>query len=94
MITVSTKINKPVSLIWDCFTKPEHLIHWYYASDEWHCPDAKIDLVENGNFSLRMASKDGKYSFNFTGTYLKLIKNQLLEYKISDERHVIIKLTE
>ena len=24
---------------------PEHIIHWNFASDDWHCPTAENDLI-------------------------------------------------
>ena len=44
LITVKASIEAPVEKVWNFWTKPEHIIHWNFASDDWHCPWAKNDL--------------------------------------------------
>jgi uncharacterized protein YndB with AHSA1/START domain len=94
MITVETTIKAPISKVWENWTKPEHIINWNFASDEWHCPKASNDLQSGGEFNWRMEAKDGSMGFDFTGVYDQIIDNELITYKMSDGRKVEIRFTE
>ena len=87
-IVVETTVTAAVDKVWDCWTNTEHIIHWNFASPEWCCPKAENDVVPNGKFSWRMEAKDGSMGFDFTGTYMKIIKNQCITYLMSDGRGV------
>jgi uncharacterized protein YndB with AHSA1/START domain len=50
MIKVETLIQASIETVWDCFTNPKHIIHWNFASPDWHCPKATNDLIEGGEF--------------------------------------------
>ena len=57
-IIVQITVNVPVEKAWELWTKPEHIVKWYYASDDWHAPNAENDLKVNGKFKTRMEAKD------------------------------------
>ncbi len=90
MITVETMINAPVKKVWECWTEPRHITKWCSASDDWHAPYAENDVRVDGRFKTTMAAKDGSVSFDFTGTYQKIRKLELIEYDIDDGRLVNI----
>ncbi len=94
MITVETKIKAPISKVWENWTKPEHIVNWNYATDEWHCPTASNDLKPRGKFNWRMEAKDGSMGFDFTGVYDQVIENETISYTMSDGRKVEITFTE
>ncbi len=87
-ITVTTKVKGTINEVWDCWTNPEHIIHWNFASDDWHCPQAKNDLRVDGKFSYTMAAKDGSMSFDLEGTYIVVIIHQKIELTLADNRKV------
>ena len=87
-ITVEVKINSPIEKVWECFTKPEHIIHWNFASDDWHCPKAYNDLKTLGKFSWRMEAKDGSMGFDFEGIYNEVNEFEKIRYTLGDEREV------
>ncbi|MCU0455797.1 MAG: SRPBCC family protein [Bacteroidales bacterium] len=89
-ITVATKINAPVGKVWEFWTKPEHIVMWNFASDDWCCPKALNDLRQDGRFLWRMEAKDGSIGFDFTGKYLKVTDYQKIEYLLDDGRNVTI----
>ena len=93
-ITVSTLIPKQLDYVWDCWTKPEHIVHWNFASEDWHCPSATNDLLVEGRFSWRMEAKDGSFGFDFTGRYTNIVKHQLIEYRLDDDRFVSVQFIE
>jgi uncharacterized protein YndB with AHSA1/START domain len=65
-------------------------VQWNHASDEWHCPKAVNDLRVGGMFSYIMAAKDGSFSFDFNGTYTKVVPNEQIDYVIEGGRTVSI----
>lgn len=69
-LTVSTTINNSLEKVWESFWKSEHIVHWCFASDDWHCPksispEPKVWEV----FVNTFAAKDGSFSFDFTARY-------------------------
>jgi len=89
-ITVETIINKPVDLVWEYWTAPEHIQNWNNASDDWHTPHAKNDLRDGGDFIIRMESKDGTMGFDFGGTYDHVIIHETINYTMGDGRKVLV----
>jgi len=90
-VTVETLVNAPLEKVWACWTKPEHITKWCFASDDWEAPSATNDLRTGGRFTTRMSAKDGSSGFNFGGTYTDVKDLQLIEYNIDgDGRHVKI----
>lgn len=45
IITVEALVDAPVEKVWAYWTGPEHITKWNNASDDWHTPWAKNDLV-------------------------------------------------
>ena len=86
MITVGNTVNAPLAKTWECFTLPEHIVHWNFASDDWTCPKAENDLRAGGKFNYRMEAKDGSMGFGFWGTYDAVTTNQYIEYTMGDGR--------
>ncbi|SHM97823.1 Uncharacterized conserved protein YndB, AHSA1/START domain [Cyclobacterium lianum] len=93
-IGVSTTVASDMDRVWEYWTKPEHIIHWNFATDEWHCPRVENELKANAKFSWRMEAKDGSMGFDFEGVYDKIIKNELITYRMTDGRKVAIVFTE
>lgn len=90
-VTVETIINAPIEKVWACWSKPEHITKWCFASDDWEAPNATNDLRTGGRFTTRMSAKDGSSSFDFGGTYTDVKDLQLIEYNIDgDGRNVKI----
>ena len=94
IITTQIILLRPVEVVWEYFTQPEHVVNWNFASNDWHCPEASNDLREGGKFSYIMAAKDGSFSFDFWGIYTKIIENKTIEIKLGDDRKVWIEFSE
>lgn len=71
-------IDLPVDLVWDMWTKPEHLIHWFTPSP-WKTVDCRIDLRPGGEFFTMMLSPEGNFVPNH-GCYLEVHKNERLVF--------------
>ena len=91
MITVETTIKAPIDKVWDSYVLAEHIINWNYANDDWHCPQASCDLKPGGEFSFRMASKNGEHEFDLKGTYTDIKPKEFISYELEDKRKVQVK---
>ena len=87
-ITVETNVQASLSSVWESWITPSDITQWNFASDEWHCPSAEIELREGGKFSYRMEAKDKSAAFDFTGTFSKVIPRSMLCFKLADNRTV------
>jgi uncharacterized protein YndB with AHSA1/START domain len=93
-ITVETVVHAPIEEVWDHWTKPEHIVRWAFASDDWEAPRAENDIRVGGRFTTVMASRDGNESFDFTGIYTDVEELELIEYDMDDGRHVKVVFAE
>ena len=92
-ITIETTVHAQVAKVWEYWTKPEHIVKWNQASDDWHTTRAENDLHEGGKFSSRMEAKDGSFGFDFGGIYDEVKENEYIEYTMDDGRKVEIFFT-
>lgn len=93
-ITVETIVKAPMSKVWEYWNKPEHIMHWAFASDDWEAPAAENDLRVGGKFKTTMAAKDKSSSFDFTGMYTVVKEHELIEYNMDDGRHAKVEFNE
>lgn len=93
-ITVETTVKAPLSKVWECWNKPEHIVNWAFASDDWEAPGAENDLRTGGKFKTTMAAKDKSTSFDFAGVYTVVKEPEHIEYDMSDGRHVKVEFAE
>ena len=94
-ITITRLFDAPRALVFECWTKPEHLLHWYSAGGGWTTPHARTDPRQGGRFNIGFAGPDGKSGFDFTGTYDEVTppgpgKNGRIAFTIYDGRRVIV----
>jgi len=93
-ILIEREIDAPRSLVFEAWTDPKHLVHWYYASEGWTTPFADVDLRVGGKFRIGFASPDGVYDFVFSGMFTEIVAPARLAYTIDDGRAVTLDLTE
>ncbi len=87
-ITVEAVIHAKTDKVWEYYTLPKHITKWNFASDDWHCPNAKNDLKPGGTFSWRMEAKDGSFGFDLEGTFNNIILLKEINYTLNDGRKV------
>lgn len=80
-ISVSAIVSSTPSKTWECYTLPEHITNWNFASDDWHCPGVKNDLRVGGQYIARMEAKDGSFGFDFEATYTEIIPGEKISYE-------------
>ncbi|MEQ8993955.1 MAG: SRPBCC family protein [Pseudomonadales bacterium] len=85
-ISVETVVTAPVARVWEAFTTPTDIVQWNFASDDWCCPNAEVDLRVGGVHKARMEAKDGSFGFDFEGVYKEVIPNRAITLAMSDGR--------
>jgi uncharacterized protein YndB with AHSA1/START domain len=85
-IRIETLVGRKSDLVWQCWTTPEHITKWNFASDDWCCPSARIELREGGKYCARMESRDGSAGFDFEGVYEKFIPGRKIVFLMDDGR--------
>jgi uncharacterized protein YndB with AHSA1/START domain len=90
-LTVSTTINAPIERVWEALWKPEHIVNWSFASDDWHCPKAVGEEPKVGGiFSNTFAAKDGSFSFDLTGQYTFVEPMTRLTYTMGEMKEYFL----
>jgi uncharacterized protein YndB with AHSA1/START domain len=89
-ITVQATINAPLIKVWEAYTKPEHIMKWNFASDDWCCPKATNDLRVGGIYNARMEAKDGSFGFDFKVVYDEIIEYKKIAYTMEDGRKAVV----
>jgi uncharacterized protein YndB with AHSA1/START domain len=69
-------LNAPRSLVWRCWTEPQHLMPWF-TPEPWKTVDCRIDLRVGGEFFNQMQSPEGE-KFPNHGVYLEIVPQQKL----------------
>ena len=83
-ITVKTVVSAPLERVWEAWTTPADIVQWNFASDDWCCPSAEVDLRVGGLWKARMEAKDGSFGFDFEATISALEPARLLQYSLGD----------
>tara|TARA_R110000744_G_scaffold144102_3_gene256118 strand:+ start:621 stop:1037 length:417 start_codon:yes stop_codon:yes gene_type:complete len=85
-ITIDTTIAADIARVWAAFTTPADITQWNFASDDWCCPHAQVDLRMGGSYKARMEAKDGSVGFDFEGVYKELEHCRVLTLALGDGR--------
>lgn len=93
-LNIETTVNAPLSNVWASWVTPADITHWNFASDEWCCPNAEIDLQVGGKFTYRMEAKDGSMGLDFEGVFTKISPNESIHFKLEDNRVVSVEFIE
>lgn len=87
-IKIEAMVSAPIQTVWSYWTKPEHIVNWNFASDDWQCPHATNDLKAGGKYSARMEAKDGSFGFDFIAIYDEVVECKKMTYTMEDGRKV------
>jgi uncharacterized protein YndB with AHSA1/START domain len=69
-------IDVPRRLVWDAWTKPEHIVKWFTPAP-WQTIHCELDLRPGGMFHFVMRSPEGQ-DFPNTGCFLEVIPEERL----------------
>jgi len=73
-LIISRKLNAPVKLVWEVWTKPEHIANWW-GPDGFTNTISKMEMVPGGEWDLVMHGPDGTDYKN------KSIFKEIIPYK-------------
>lgn len=93
-INIHASVEADLKTTWNCYTDPDHITQWNFASDDWYCPTARNDLRIGGTFTSRMEAKDGSFGFDFEGIYTQVDEHSTLSYAMADGRNVTVTFEE
>ena len=93
-ISIETIVEAPLNAVWDAWVSPQEITSWNFASDDWCCPSADIDLDVGGKFNYRMEAKDGSVGFDLDGEFTSIQPHKFINYKITDGREVRVEFSE
>jgi uncharacterized protein YndB with AHSA1/START domain len=85
-LTIETIVAANLVQTWTYWNEPEHIIHWNFADDSWHCPRAENDLRVGGMLKSRMEAKDGSFGFDFEAVYNEVRALETIAYIMTDGR--------
>lgn len=88
-ISIGTVVTGNTKKVWDFWTRPEHIVKWNFASNDWHCPSAENDLRVGGKMKSRMEAKDGSFGFDFEAIYDEVNEHKKIAYTMGDGRQAI-----
>jgi uncharacterized protein YndB with AHSA1/START domain len=71
-------IDVPTKLVWEAWTRPEHLKHWFVPKP-WSIAKVEIDLRLGGIFSTLMRSPEGQ-EFPNVGCFLEIVPERRLVF--------------
>lgn len=71
-------IDVPVDLVWEAWTKPEHLKEWF-TPRPWTVKECELDLRPGGIFRTVMCSPEGQ-EFPNVGCYLEIVPMKRLVF--------------
>lgn len=92
-LTVEVLVKAPVERVWEAWTSPADIVQWNFASPDWHCPHAHVDLRVGGVYGARMEAKDGSFGFDFGAEITGLEPCAFLQYELGDERKVDVRFS-
>jgi uncharacterized protein YndB with AHSA1/START domain len=69
-IVTTRQFDAPIELVFDVFTKPEHVRNWF-APFEDKVTECSIDLRVGGSYHIVFVTPDGR-ECSFRGTYLEV----------------------
>ncbi|HRG81053.1 MAG TPA: SRPBCC family protein [Chitinophagaceae bacterium] len=75
-LTISRLINAPQELVWEAWTNPEHIRHWW-GPVGFSCTISKMDLTEGGEWEFVMHGPDGT-DYKNKHIYITLNKPSLI----------------
>ena len=86
MITVTIGIHAPIEHIWRLWNEPKDIQQWNNINSDWYTPVVQNDCRPGGQFLYRMGTKDGRFSFDFTGKYDVVTEHKFISYTLNSGR--------
>ena len=78
-LRISRVLNAPIELVWEVWTDPKHLKHWW-GPNGFTNTITKMDVRENGEWNLVMHGPDGK-DYKNKSIYKEIVKHKRIVYQ-------------
>jgi uncharacterized protein YndB with AHSA1/START domain len=78
-LVVERVIDAPARLLYEAYTKPEHLMRWF-GPPGYPLTHCEMDFRVGGAFRFAMTGPDGAGGPPFGGTYLEIVKDKRIVY--------------
>ncbi|MDX1803752.1 MAG: SRPBCC domain-containing protein [Alcanivorax sp.] len=93
-ISISTTVSAPIERVWEAWITPDEITQWTFASADWCCPSARLDLSPGGSFCYRMEARDGSVGFDFEGVFTEVEIMKSITFELGDGRFVLVSFSE
>jgi uncharacterized protein YndB with AHSA1/START domain len=95
-VVITRVVDAPARLLFEAFSKPEHLTRWY-GPKGWPLTLCEIDFRVGGRYRFAMTGPDGKQSTPFGGEYLEIVPNKKIVYNDTwespDSEQILVTVT-
>ena len=78
-LAVTRVFDAPVELVWQAFTRPEHVVHWWMPQGFDQPRVLELDVRPGGKWRVHMPAKDGTHCTAY-GIYREVVPNQRLAW--------------
>ena len=78
-LIITRKLNAPIDLVWEVWTKPEHIANWW-GPDGFTNTIHVMDVKPGGEWDLIMHGPDGK-DYKNKSVFKEIIKNKKIVYE-------------
>jgi uncharacterized protein YndB with AHSA1/START domain len=76
-VAITRVVDAPRELVWDAWTKPEHVPNWLLGPEGWTMPVCEIDLRPGGEWHFVWRKADGE-EMGMRGTYREIVPPERL----------------
>lgn len=77
-LRLERRVDVPVELVWQAWTRPEHLLKWFTPAP-WRTVECELELRPGGIFRTVMQSPEGE-RFPGIGCYLEVVEHRRLSW--------------
>jgi len=71
--------DAPARLIFEAYSKPEHLLHWF-GPKPYPLALCEVDFRVGGRYRFAMKNPDGELMTPFAGKYLEIVPDKRIKY--------------
>jgi uncharacterized protein YndB with AHSA1/START domain len=90
-LIISRKIDAPVELVWEVWTKPEHIANWW-GPDGFTNTITKMEVRPGGVWELVMHGPDGT-DYPNKSIFLEVLPLKKIVYEHISEPHILATIT-
>jgi len=90
-LIITRKINAPVKLVWEVWTKPEHIANWW-GPDGFTNTITKMEVRPGGIWELIMHGPDGT-DYPNKSIFREVLPLEKIVYEHVSEPHILVTVT-